>query len=217
MSNELINLSAIGSLPPAKYDDAAFDASASGGGSFPARLQLLTSNSSKCKEGSFPTNHYALVDGQNYKDLGKNVDVLVIDWRPKALETGDDVINSHDPESEQFKRIMERSLHEKDSGCMFGVEFLVYIPAAKGFSTFFLGTKSSRRESKPLRALMGKAATLGSQKIETKKYTWFTNSVSACSTPFDLPDEDLLVAEVTRFRNPPESTTEVVAEDGRAR
>lgn len=215
MSGELINVGSM-NLTPAKYSDDDFASAASGGGGFMARLQLLTSNSAKCKAGEFPTNHYALVDGQDFQDVGKNVDVLIVDWRPKALETGENVISSFDPGDPEFQRIQEKS-GEANSGCMYGPEFLVYVPSAKKFASFFMGTKSSRREAGNVKAKMHQAATLGSQKIETSKFSWFAPKASACSTPFDVPSAEDLSEVIEKFRNPPKNEVETVEDAGRAR
>lgn len=215
MSGELINVSNL-NLTPAKYSDDDFTKTASGGGGFMPRLQLLTSNAAKCKSGDFPTNHYALVDGQEFGDLGKNVDVLIVDWRPKALEVGENVISVFDTSDAEFQRIQEKS-GEANSGCMYGPEFLVYIPANKRFATFFMGTKSSRREAGNVKAKMHNAATLGSQKIETSKFTWFAPKASACTTPFDVPSGEELSEVIEKFRNPPKNEVETVQESERAR
>ena len=55
----LINLDEIGSGVQ-KYDDDTFKEVVTSGG-YLARLQLMTSQSNKCKSGDFPINHYALV------------------------------------------------------------------------------------------------------------------------------------------------------------
>ena len=183
-----------------KYDDAAFS-SATKSGEWLPRLQLMTSSAEKCKRAEFPTNHYALVDGSNFIDIGTTVDVLVITWRPKAIEMGDEVITVYDPSNPEFARIQELS-DVKDSGCMFGVEFLLWVASQGRFATFFMGSKSARRESANVKALMKKAATLKSSLIETKKYSWQSPCVSPCSTPFDPPNLDALMVEVKKFNNP---------------
>jgi len=212
MADELVKADDLaGLLGIQKYDDAAFDAAAAGTAYLP-RLQLLTSNSKLCKSGAFPTNHYALVRDQKHDDLGKNVDVLIVVWRPKALETGDAVISCFDPEDAEFVRIQEKS-GQKDSGCMCGPEFLVWIPSVKAFATFFMGTKSARRESANVKARVTKSATLGSQLCKNKKFEWFAPECSACSTPFEMPPKALLMETVEKFNNPPKSEIEGVSEN----
>jgi len=212
MADELVKLDDLGAMTPSKYSDEDFDKSASGGGFLP-RVQLMTSNSAKCKSGDFSVNHYALIQDQKFDDLGKNVDVLIVDWRPKALETGEAVISVFDPNDDEFARIQERSLNEKDSGCMFGPEYLVWIPSVKRFATFFMGTKSSRREAGAVKARMHKAATLGSQKCKNASYEWFAPECQACSTPFEMPNKSELAEVVEKFRNPPKPEIEGVKEN----
>jgi hypothetical protein len=192
-----------------KYDDEAF-AVATKAGDFLPRLQLMIANSDPCKEGKFPINHYAVVSGQTFKDVGETVDVLVITWRPKALELGDEIISVYDPNHNEFLRIQEKS-GESDSGCMFGPEFLCWVPKTKEFVTFFMGNKSSRREAPNMKARLQMAATLKSHQIKTKKYAWFAPIITPCSTPINpLPDMGDLQSQVDKFNNPPETEIERV-------
>ena len=194
-----------------KFDDAAFKDITKSGDYIP-RLQLMTSNSKQCKSGDFPTNHYAFIRDQNFQDLGETLDVLLVTWRAKALEMGEQVISVFDMASEEFKRIQEKSA-EQDSGCMYGPEFLVYLPGLKEFATFFCGSKSARREAANIKALLTKPATLKSKFIETKRYSWFTVCATPCSTPFDPPDLDALRKIVEKFNNPPVSQIEAAPEE----
>jgi len=146
--------------------------------------------------------------------------VLVCAWRPKALSTNDPVISVYDVDDAEFKRIQEQS-DVANSGCMFGPEFLVYIPAAGKFATFFMGSKSQRRESPNMKARMHQAATLKSKLIETPKYKWQNPVVVPCSTPFELPDLQAVKEQIEKFTNPPVSEIERVddskKDEGRAR
>jgi len=207
--NALIPAEIAGGL--AKYDDSVFKETTKSGDYLP-RLQLMTSASEKCKSGEFPINHYALIRDQNFDDLGEAIDLLVVTWRPKALEIGEEVVSVFDPEHAEFKRIQDKS-SEADSGCMYGPEYLMYIPAKKMFATFFCGSKSARREAPNIQNKLGQAATLKAKKIETKKYTWFAPSCTICSTPFEAPDTEELKKAVEKFNNPPATSVEVVEED----
>ena len=204
--NELIVLPDGGAVQ--KASDEAFAAATKSGDYLP-RLQLMTSNSQECKSGKFPINHYALVSGQNYKDCGTDVDVLVIAWRPKAIEMGETVITCFDVNNKEFTRICDKS-GEKDSGCMFGPEFLMWVPSQKEFATFFMGSKSSRRESPNVKALLKKAATLKGHMIETAKYSWYSPIVVPCTTPFEIPAIEDIMDEVQKFNNPPVTEIEKV-------
>jgi len=194
-----------------KYSDDDFNEVAASGKYLP-RLQLLTSSSKKCKSGEFPINHFALVKDSNYDDLGAEVDVLIVAWRPKAIQITDEtVIACFKPKTDEFQKIVEQS-DVKDSGCLYGPEFLMYIPVRKSFALFFMGSKSARRESPNVKALMHNAGTLQAKFIQTPKYEWYAPEIKKCSTPFDMPDTEDMRAEVEKFNNPPESEVEVAAE-----
>ena len=206
--NAMIPADAAGGM--VKYNDDIFKAATKSGDYLP-RLQLMTANSDPCKGGKFPINHYALIRDQNFQDVGEAVDMLVISWRPKALEIGENVISVFKIENPEFQRIQSKSA-EQDSGCMYGIEFLVWIPAVKEFATFFCGSKSSRREAPAIRTLVSKAATLKAKLCENKKYKWYAPSVTPCSTPFDPPNLTKVKEVVDKFNNPPETTVEVADE-----
>lgn len=209
--NALINVEELGIQ---KYDDAQFDKVAAG--KFLPRIQFMSSSSEPCKTGGFPVNHYALFKSKTPIDLTAEVNVLVVSWRPKALRIGDSVMAFYDVENAEFKKIVEES-DVQDSGCMYGPEFLCYIPAMKEFATFFMGSKSARNESPNLKALMGKGATLRSQKIQNKKYTWQSPQIVPCSTPFDLPAIEEIKKIAEQFINPPVTEVETVDEEKDAR
>lgn len=193
-----------------KYDDKVDDALSTS--SFLPRLQLMTGNSEKCKNQEFPINKYALIAGQTYTDVGESVDILCLVWRPKAIDTGaEEMIVSYTVTEPEFKRIQEDA-DKPDSGCMYGHEFLVYIPSVKKFATFFMGTKTSRREAPNLKALLQKAATLKPGKIKTKRYTYFSPSVTKCSTKFELPSQESALEEIQKFNDPTVEKVERVEE-----
>lgn len=208
-------------LPAPIHDDSEFTAAVASGDFLP-RLQLMTGNSEKCADGTFPINHYALVSGQNLDDLGESVVILPLDWTPKAIEMGGEiVITVYKQEDPEFERIAEKS-GQKDSGCMFGIEFLVWVPGESKFATFFMGSKSSRREAPNVKARMHKACLLKAQKIETRKYTWFAPKAEQCSDEITLPSIAEIQKQVEKFRNPPKPEIEVAPEEdgeeaGRAR
>jgi hypothetical protein len=205
-SGDLVKMEDVGSTNVQKFNDKDFDVLRSG--SYLPRLQLMTSNSEKCKAGEFPINHYALVQDQSHADLGLSVDVLVIAWRPKAMSIGDQVVSAYDHESELFKSIQEKA-EQPNSGSMWGYEYLIWLPGVKKFSTFFMGSKSARREAPQVKARLGKAATLSSKKIETSSFTWFAPKCSDCSTPFEMPEREAFAHEVERFNNPVKTEVEV--------
>lgn len=200
----------------AKYSEDDFNAVAVSADFLP-RFQLFGSNSEACKEGKIGIGHYGLVVGDDIVDLGKEIDVYVVTWRPKALEMADDAILAvHDPKSPDFERI-KKLAGVKDSGCMYGPEFLLYVPSQEKFATFFAGSKTSRRESKNIRTVLGCAATFKSHLIKTAKYSWHGPVVTPCSSPLDQPDEAELAEQVEKFSNPPAPKIETADTESRAR
>jgi hypothetical protein len=204
----------------ATANDEMFSSVASSGAFLP-RLQLMTANSEKCKDGSFPTNHYARVHDSSERDLETSVDVLIIDWRPFAFEQDEEgtTISCYDATSAEFKRIQAKADESAMNGRMYGPQFLLWVPAAKEFMTFFMASKTARRASTGVKALMtppnGQGTghcTLGSQKIEKGDYTWFGPTSQNCTTPMEYPTEEETMKQVELFRNPPAPEVEKAEE-----
>lgn len=226
MSNEIIPAQlggALANLGSAKYaDDKAFDIVATGANFLP-RVMLMGSNSTAVKEGKINQGRYALVRSKDsLEDLSPELPVLVLGWRPKAMQIGDDsVISIFNPKSTEFLRIATKAdSGEQDTGCMYGPEFLVWVPATKSFATFFMSSKTARREAPQMKALMGKGALLKCQLIKAGKFAWHGPVVTMYSAPFTaLPEMDAISDQVAKFNNPPEEETEAVPEgaDDRAR
>ena len=203
--------------PLSKWSEDDFKSVSSGG--WLGRVQLMGGNTELVKAGKFPLNHYAhITDKETIDDLGLTVDCACITWRPKALDmSGDEIINVYDPKDPEFQRIQDLA-GVKDSMCMFGTEFLIWLPTLKKFALFYMGTASARRESPQMMALLQKAVTLDSKYVNPKNspHSWQAPVVKSCSTPFELPSEEALKREIYRFNNPP--VVETVAEsDGEER
>jgi hypothetical protein len=199
-------------LPAERNDDAAFLAVAKSGDWLP-RIQLYGANSKEVKAARIPMANYGLVRGKdNIEVLGPTFDVVIADWRPKAMRIGAEGIDSyHDPVDPQFAKAVADSEIE-DSGCMYGPEFLCWLPLNKTFATFFFNNPTMRRESGNMRTLIGKAATVKARLIENKRYSWHGPVVTPCSTPIaNLPTPELVAKELDRFKNPKKSDVETVA------
>lgn len=182
---------------------------------FLPRLQLFTAANDDCKKGSVPMNNYGLVVAKDkIQVIGKTVDVMPLSWRPKAMEIFADgtIINTYDAKNDpEFKRIALKS-DLPNSGCMYGPEFLIWIPVLQRFGTFFMSSKSARNEAPVLKQKLDaeSAATLDSKYIEGKKFSWQAPVVRGCSTPLELPPMDQIADEIQRFRNPPKNEVEKV-------
>lgn len=211
--NELVQMD---NLPVGKYSqDEQFNAIAVSSNYLPY-IQLYGGNSDACKTGKIPIGTYGVVRSKdNIENLTPMVDVLVLAWRPRAMNTsGEEIVTVYNPESPVFKKIAEDS-ETQNSGCMYGPEFLLWLPTAKPtcFATFFMSSKTSRRESPNMRALKGKAATLKAHLIETKKFKWHGPVVVPCSSfSYEIPDEVEIVDIMKKFGNPPETELEKAPE-----
>lgn len=198
----------------------AFNEATSGGEDYLGRFQLFGSKSDACTEGKIGIGRYGHVKDQNIDDLGDEVDVVICAWRSKAIDnSGEQLIINHDAQSETFEQIKKKSF-VRDSNCMYGPEFLLWIPSAGIFATYHANSKTARREAKKCATLIGKAATFRVQLIDPPKsrYKWHGPVITPCSTPLTVPDIFVIKEEIEKFKNPPESEVEVVQpEDERAR
>lgn len=95
---------------------------------------------------------------------------------------------------------------------MYGIEFLVWLPEKQLFATFYLSSKTARREAPNLKGLLKdrKAATVKSNFIKKGRYSWHGPVVGPCSTPFELPPVADMTAHAERFANPKDSEVESV-------
>lgn len=208
-------------IPTNAMDDKElvnFDSVTSNKTSYLPRLQLFGSKSDACAEGKIGIGRWGLVNDDVITDLGVSTDVIILAFRPKALDTSSDtVINNHDADSEIYATIREKS-REKDSGCMYGPEFLVFVPSEDVFATYFASSATARREAKKLRVLIGCGVTLKCHLIEKGRFKWHGPIVLPCSAPLDVPDLTIVEVQKEKFRNPPVSDVEVADEtDGRER
>lgn len=201
---------------------------------FLPRLQVCGSQSDCVKEGKINMGVYALVfDKERINDIGKEIDFVVLAFRPKALripKDGSNPLSYFNRESPEFKKVQAES-GIQNSGCMFGLEFLVYIPNEDEFATLFLGSQSARRESPALLAEMKKNPDgsprdfYGVAKVTAKislaknnKGSWHVPKFFPCNTQLDgEPDPKRLTDEIQKFNNPPESAVEKAESDSQAR
>ena len=201
-------------LPMAKYtqDDSAFGAIITSAVYLP-RIQLFGGNSDLVKEGKIGMGHYGLVRSKDQvDDLGVQFNCCPFSWRFKAVRIteANDVFSYFNPNADEFKAIMVES-EQQDSGCMYGVEFLTWIPDPTAtFATFFFASKTARRESPNLKQILTNrgAATCKAQLIKKGRFTWHGPVIVPCSTPFELPPSDEIMTQAERFANPKDSEVE---------
>lgn len=192
---------------------------------FLGRLQLYSKGSAVNRKLIGP-GEFGIPEGDDeITGLGEQVDLIPLARRPKALDMSDReaIIAVYDANSAAFKDIQVRS-EDQDSGCMWGISFLVIERTTGRLLEFFCGTKSTRQEAGKMfnfltltQAQIDKAAeagkdvsklqphgplpmTLKSKLVEKGKFSWHVPVVLPCSTPFTkMPSVDAINKEVTKF------------------
>lgn len=212
--NEIIKTS---TLPTGivKADDAVFDMLSQGGMPW-APVQIYGGNSSAVKDEKIGVNRIGIYRGKDeIEDLGKEIDIVPVAWRPRATEFGGSALTVYDPEDPEFKRIVEKAA-VNSKGAMYGVEFLLWFPKTSEFLTYFFGGKSTRRVSAKVRELMGQAATIVVDFAENQHGKWPVPLVKACASPLTAPNPEDLDDIVTKFKTPPKNEVEKAEDTGRA-
>lgn len=205
-----------------------------GGSEYLPRFQVVGLNSELVGEKkAVAGNLICIWTKDRLRDLGTETDLLHLTMRPKALridKTQNAITQFYDRNSAEFKKIQADS-QMPDSGCMFGLEFLVYIPSINDFAGFFCGSKSGRKEAPAILSLMTKSVDANNQpqygptmitikshfipRAPNRKYAWYSFKALQCTTPPTvLPDEDDLREQIEKFNNPPVSKVEKVETAG---
>lgn len=184
---------------------------------FHPRLQLYGGNSDACKEGKIGIGRFGLVAGKDdITDLTNEVLILPLTRRYKAMDISNKeaIITVFDHKSKAFTDIVAKS-EEQDSGCMFGPEYLVWIDPLKTFATYYMNSKTARREAGKVESNLLKALLLKAELIVTKKYKWHGPKVVVSSDQLDgLPDMEIIKREMEKFLA--EKGTETVSEEEQA-
>lgn len=183
---------------------------------FLQRIQLMGGNSEIVKEGRFPIGHFALISGKTHEDLTSEFTAAVLAWRPRAMQFQPEVVSYFDPETDAFKKVVDRADNEPQSNCGYGPEFLLWLPDYEKFGLFFCSNITARNEAPNIAAFMRKACTIRSELIKTKKYVWHGPRVAKCDLEIKLPDLELLRETVTKFCSPSSSEVEQAEPETRA-
>lgn len=187
-------------------------------GNYLSRIQLFQGGSKACKRQKIGAGNYGIPNGDEVDDLGDRIDLLVFCYKSKALDTsGETPVAAHDMESAEFKRIMDLADNTKDSGCMYGLEFLVFERSTGKFYTYFASSASARKEAgKMLPKDEILSITMTSLFID-KKFSWHVPVVKKCSTAFtNAPNLEQIKAQVEKFFKNDEGGGEEVKDDAPA-
>jgi hypothetical protein len=176
-----------------RHEDDVFNSLTIQGGFLP-RVGLYSSSNKLVKKALFPVNHYGIVTGKDtVKDIGLTFNAIPIAVRPLALDLrGKKAIAYYNPASDKFKELQELS-GDKDSKCMAGVQFLLYIQNF-GLATFFCASKSAKLLAPSIRKLTNQFVVFGSQTIEANGFVWQSPTCVLSNVQFELPMEEILKA-----------------------
>lgn len=155
--------------------------------------------------------NFALIRSkEEIEDLGDEVIMIPVAGRAKALDTsGEVIITNFDPKSSEFLRIEELS-KDKDSGAMYGPEYLVWLPDHNTFALLFLCSPTARREGGAVHAHLGRGALLTSELIDNKKFQWFGPKIKDYSAPIpSIPSQEDIDTQHQRFQNEKSSQVRV--------
>lgn len=203
---------------------------------FLPRIQFYSKGNEQVAPG-----HWGIpLEGGKVVDLGAQIDVFPIARRMKAMDLSDmeHIIVTVDTIGDEYQRI--RAEAERGTrDYLWGPSFLVVERSTGAMYELFCGSKTL---SDPAKALIGYCpftksdcerqgrdvsdahgpapATLGSRKVDSKKYKswWFVATCGACSLPLTkVPDSDAMVAEIGRFLTVEAGVEAVAAADAPTR
>ncbi len=200
--------------------------------SFLKRLHFYSKGKSGAKGMLIEPGHYGIPQESDIAKLGNSVDMIVFVRRAKAMDLSDtkDLVITYDPASNDFKRIVDLADNTKNSGCIYGVAYLVFERTTGEFYEFFCSNKSARMESSKINGYLPVTKALieaGLTKEEKERgpkplnmtskfkksgtFEYFVPVAGDCLTPFEkLPTPDEVKAQVEKFFKDGESDVEVV-------
>lgn len=214
MANELVPFK-MNMLPAVNTDTLNTLEEVAKGTDFLPRIQLVTKGK-YVDEGKIPPGRWGvpLPGGDEIEDLGDKIDVIPLDYRPKALDVSDKdaIIAVYDTNDPEFQRIKAAP---KNSGCMWGPSFLVLERSTGKLYELFFGNKSGRNEAAKLRPFLEQRspATMGIRYKKMPDYGWHVPVITKCSEPFDASSikvtPEQITQEIEKFRNPEKGAEKV--------
>ena len=216
MSNSLIPADFVSQ---AKYADSKTLSVVTSSRNYLPRVQLMGSSSDIVKQGDFPVGSFALIKNKVHQDLGKEVIMLVLAWRPQATQFKPDVLNAYNPETDLFKKIKARADADSQSSCGYGPNSLVWLPEYEETATFFLSNPTGRNEATNFLGYLGKTCVVKSELIVGKKHKWHGPKTYPYEADIKLPNfaDQAFIDVKNEFCNPPEASREEAESTDRAR
>lgn len=180
------------------------------------RVQLNSFSTKAVQRGLLKAGTFTLhISKDNVQTLGEEFHCIPLSWRPKAVDTNS-LQSFYNPASVAFKKVEEEAKKSRDSGCIFGPEFLLFIPQLNRFAQMMFSNVTMRNRAPLLLGLMGRSVTISAEVIENKKQQiWHGPVINECTMPLTctMSQEEFLKrkAEVeTSFNNPSEVGVEEV-------
>jgi len=182
-------------------------------------IQLVGASSNLAKAGNFQIGHFGLFRGKEPIDLGDSFTTVVLSWRPRAMEFGEDVISIFNPENPEFIRI-KTAAQNNQQGYVFGPEYLMYLPDFDELAVYLYGNTSSQLEAPNVQAVLEKQnqvneyqpITIYSELVENRKrQSWHVPCSKPSETPLEkMVNPDVLKPVLEKFNNPTDSEVETV-------
>lgn len=195
-------------LSKSKYGTLEVFGDMSSGASWLPRLALFGSNSDLVKEGKAQMATWGLIKSKDdFEQLGKEVDIIPVSWRPKAMKLTDSPVSYFNPETPEFKDIQAKS-DIQNSKCVFGPEFLIWVPSLAKFATYYMSSKSARNQAKEVLGMIGRGCTLGIKLISNKDYTWHAPVPKRCTSELTAPPQEQMGLIAKSFNEPEDSSVE---------
>lgn len=160
-------------------------------GSFLPRVNLYTGRSKLCERGIVPKDNWGVMTGKDkITVLGENIHCVPLAYRPMALDLRDKkAVAYFDPSSPKFTECKNIST-EKDSKCMAGIQFLLYIQNF-GLATYYCASKSAKMLAPKIRKLINGYVTLGSHTVEAGEWVFRAPTIVVSNVEFELPHEEI--------------------------
>lgn len=206
-NNALAIINELQSSVPA-VSDAQFNALAGDQNNYSSRLQLFSFNSGAVKDKKIDEGNFAIVNGQDLDILGEEVTVMPVAIRCKAMDlSGDKPVIAYNQDGNLFVDIQTRA-KVKESNCMVGVEFLVYVPDKDVFTTFYLANATLLREAGNIKSNLGLPIKIKSRLIKKERFSWHGITVTAFPADIQTPPKERFQSEILMFSNARDSGPE---------
>ena len=218
-AEETTALAVFGAIP---FSEAALAVPGKPSGKYLPRIQHLSTGSCKLvSEGKAKVGSYALVDGSNVTDLGKEINVIPLCKLNKGVNTTEG--GSFFAPSEEYNRCVEAvEASGFDSGCMYGPFYLLFLVDTEQFVELFLTNVSGRNEETNIDSFLPvnadaaakhgiearapRAATLSSKEVTSKRgkksYTYNVPVTNECTTRLNVqnpPTQEDVISQCNKF------------------